>query len=670
MKSFKLFFVCVLALMGAFGISAYSHAASDITVVTPTERAIYQRNNANVAQMNIAVTYSGDADVQAQLTKGTDTLCDWTSLTSQDGTNYQGVLADVPAGGWYQLTIKVLDKATGAELAKKTIEKVGVGEVFITGGQSNSCNFGGAKTVAKEDIVSAYNVTKKQWQHCEDSQPSNSGFNTGNEGGSAWPSMGDALVAKIGVPVGFVSTGVGSAKIEELRTKHYFAIRDAINALRPYGCRAFLLHQGEADTPSTSRDAYLASLKKLIAQTREDAGYNLNWMIAQVSYAWSNYKDTKKMDSMKATQRAACNGYDIFVGPTTDDLQGEYRRKQDNLHLSEIGLIEHGKRWADEVYAKMMQTYSVYPSENIAHGKVILEQNDYYAGDVVKVTLQPDEGYYFKVGSLKANDQVVSSPDSSFRMRAFNTYVSAEFVTKEALTQALNADIAQAESINLDIYEEDSRAALSTALQEAKEIAANPQALPEEIQQAAQKIEAAKEQLVLKLVPTPTPAPTKTPKPTATATATPTAVPTETPVAESPEPTKTPYISTTMPPISYPKKGTKVTKGNLRFVITKATSQKKTVSVHSLTKKTATKVTIPKTITYEGMKYAITGIEKKAFYQAKKLKNVTIQSTTITSIGSKAFAKANKNLIIRVPSSKKKAYKKLLKGKGVYKLIK
>ena len=81
-------------------------------------------------------------------------------------------------------------------------------------------------------------------------------------------------------------------------------------------------------------------------------------------------------------------------------------------------------------------------------------------------------------------------------------------------------------------------------------------------------------------------------------------------------------------------------------------------------------VVIPSSITVEGKEYAVTSIEKKAFYQAKKLKNVTIQSTTITSIGSKAFAKANKNLIIRVPSSKKKAYKKLLKGKGVYKLIK
>ena len=44
---------------------------------------------------------------------------------------------------------------------------------------------------------------------------------------------------------------------------------------------------------------YLASLQQLIAQTREDAGYNLNWCIAQVSYAWSNYNNTKKMESMK-----------------------------------------------------------------------------------------------------------------------------------------------------------------------------------------------------------------------------------------------------------------------------------------------------------------------------------------------------------------------------------
>lgn len=87
-----------------------------------------------------------------------------------------------------------------------------------------------------------------------------------------------------------------------------------------------------------SSEKYLASLQQLIAQTREDAGYNLNWCIAQVSYAWSNYNNTKKMESMKETQRAACNDETIFVGPTTDDLQGEYRHT-DNLHLSKLGLL-------------------------------------------------------------------------------------------------------------------------------------------------------------------------------------------------------------------------------------------------------------------------------------------------------------------------------------------
>ena len=38
--------------------------------------------------------------------------------------------------------------------------------------------------------------------------------------------------------------------------------------------------RGEADTDGTNREKYLASLQQLIAQTRENAGYNLNWCIA------------------------------------------------------------------------------------------------------------------------------------------------------------------------------------------------------------------------------------------------------------------------------------------------------------------------------------------------------------------------------------------------------
>lgn len=657
LKSAKKIVFSAALLLGMLAFPSVIHAADNIDVTIPTERAIYQRDNENKAQINVTVQYNGKGTVQAQVMKNGDELSEWISLTKGEGTTYSGTIANIPGGGWYQLAVKAVDSSSETELARATVEKFGVGEVFITGGQSNSCNFGGAKTTAKEDIVSAYNPNTKSWQHCEDSQPSMSGYNTGNEGGSAWPSMGDALVAKIGVPVGFVSTGVGSAKIEELRVKHYAAIRSAITDLKPYGYRAFLLHQGEADTPGTKRDAYLQSLQGLIAQTREDAGYDLNWVIAQVSYAWSNYNDTKKMESMKETQRAACNDYNIFVGPTTDDLQGEYRRPEDNLHLSEKGLIEHGKRWADVVYEKMLSSHEVVCDESLHNGTFVTEKAAYYAGDTVSVSAVPNDGYYLKMGTFQVYGQPGAVDGTSFTMHAEKAVLSAEFVTYDELANALRTDLAQAESINLELYDDASKTVLASAIQTAKQVSVNGAATAEEIQRASVALLTAKAGLVEKEVTEPSPTPGNTPIPQGTP------LPSGTPVpAVSPTPTSNP-VSTVDPVL--PKKGTVIKKGALKYTITSSTQKMKTVSVKLLTNKKKTSVIIPKTISYKGHTYKVTEIGKKAFYQAKKLKTVKISSTTIKKIGKDAFKKVNAKIRIKVPSSKLKSYKKLLKGKGL-----
>lgn len=642
--------VITMAMMAGICFAPQSgKAAEKLEVKIPTERAIYQRDNNNYANVKVSIEYSGTGEVSAKLYDGDKELGKTAVLTKGEGNTYEGSIANVPGGGWYTLIVNA-----GSE--SKTVEKVGVGEVFITGGQSNSCNFGGEKTTAQSDLVSAYNPNTNTWQHCEDSQPSESGFNTGNGGGSAWPSMGDALTQKTGVPVGFVSTGVGSAKIEELRTKHYFAIKNAINDLKPYGYRAFLLHQGEADTDGTKREKYLASLQQLIAQTREDAGYNLNWCIAQVSYAWSNYNNTKKMESMKETQRAACNDETIFVGPTTDDLQGEYRHT-DNLHLSKLGLIEHGKRWADVVYNKMITAYEVSMDTNTKHGQISGEKSTYHAGDIVKVSVKADEGYYLKIGSFKVNGKQEALDGSSFVMHAENAVMTGEFVTIDELVGFLKDELDKAKKIDAAKYEEVSATALKNAILAGEQAIITPAVTGEQVQKCTVGLMTAQTSLVEKSVPDATP----TPLPTATPTAAPT---------EAPKQTEEPGVSQPVAGIpaaktKLPKKGTIIKKGGVKYVITTSSAKVKTVSVLGVANKTKKSITIAKTVSYKGYQYAVTGICKKAFYKMSKLKKIKVLSTKITKVGKQAFKKTNDKLKIQVPKKKLKKYRKLFQGKGL-----
>lgn len=99
-------------------------------------------------------------------------------------------------------------------------------------------------------------------------------------------------------------------------------------------------------------------------------------------------------------------------------------------------------------------------------------------------------------------------------------------------------------------------------------------------------------------------------------------------------------------------------------------------------------VTIPDTVTIDGVKYNVTSIAKNAFKGnkklskvtigknvtkiganafngCKKLKTVTIKSEKLKSVGKNAFKGIKSKATIKVPKKKMKAYKKMLKKRGV-----
>lgn len=138
------------------------------------------------------------------------------------------------------------------------------------------------------------------------------------------------------------------------------------------------------------------------------------------------------------------------------------------------------------------------------------------------------------------------------------------------------------------------------------------------------------------------------------------------------------------------KKGTKLIVGTNTFVVTNVKA--KTVSYKGTKNKKAAKITIPATVKSGNQVYKVTAIAdnafknnkkiktvvvgknvrtigKKAFYGCKNLKKITVQSSIIKKVGAKAFKGINKKAVIKVPSKKYKAYKKVFKGKGQAKTV-
>ena len=260
---------CSPILLGVLCVAIVARsAAGAITLSDPTGRAIYQRNRANLANVVVAGTYSGRADrIEARAVTRTGyggANTDWTPIVSAPRGGAFSATLPVPAG-WYDIEVR---QVKGNAVVETTaVQRVGIGEVFITAGQSNAGCFGSPKQSPDDDRVSAYNINTGSWQIANDPQPGVSAVSWGiGTGGSPWPKMGDLLAAKYNVPIGIVAVAVGGSGISQWQpntsTDYYDnCLYAAISGLYKTGFRAILWHQGETDSYwGTSASQYAASL--------------------------------------------------------------------------------------------------------------------------------------------------------------------------------------------------------------------------------------------------------------------------------------------------------------------------------------------------------------------------------------------------------------------------
>jgi len=241
----------------------------------------------------------------------------------------------VAAGGWYQLQVRAYRRDVA--VAQKTVRKVGVGEVFVVCGQSNSANYGKPPQHPKDDRVAAFIGTG--WQHGDDPQPLATG-----KGGSPWPAMGDGLVKLLKVPVAYSSCGVGGTRADQWLPggKLYPRLQRVLEALGPHGARAVLWHQSESDAAAnTDSRVYRDRMEKIIKQSQKDAGYPIPWVVAGVSYL--PFLTGEQMDRTREGQRMLWEDHLALRGPETDSLLTVYRH--DTVHFNAEGLRLHGERW-------------------------------------------------------------------------------------------------------------------------------------------------------------------------------------------------------------------------------------------------------------------------------------------------------------------------------------
>ncbi len=370
-----------------------SAPASDLD--SPLDWQVSQRNAQGSAEITVAGNYSaetGIVEAKTELAAGQrGKAANWTVVAQgpqlKNG-KFSGSLK-LAAGGWYTLKVRFRKSADDQTvLGESVVEHLGVGEVFVVAGQSNSANYGEEKQTTKTGSVAAFDGHR--WQLANDPQPGASGGS-----GSFMPPFGDTIAEKFKMPVGFVACGIGATSVREWLPKGtkfpnpptltgrvqkipsgeweskgqaFDMLAARMKQLGPNGFRAVLWHQGESDANQADPQCtlpgnlYRQYLEQVIKDSRRQIGWDAPWFVALVSY---HTPGDEASPEIRAAQKGLWENGIALEGPDSDALKGDLRENHGRgVHFSGAGLREHAARWVEKVEPWLEGQSATSTSEN------------------------------------------------------------------------------------------------------------------------------------------------------------------------------------------------------------------------------------------------------------------------------------------------------------------
>lgn len=340
-------------------VSLSFSSIAQLQISHPMARLVAQRGSDNTGRLYVAGRLTGAADrIEARLTPvsaGQGSATTWQTIqTNPQNGIFLGYLTGT--GGWYVLTVRVVINNTVTE--QSSVQPVGIGEVFITAGQSNArgLSSGDNDLGTATDRVNAIDSINHYYPPGPGKQLVSSGdpspvpvykaLTAGKrvfpmaESSWGWGELGDYIVNRYNVPVAFYVTGWDGSTIDNWQKTAngiptcnvYNCTENWVNE-QPYtnlknmlqyygsmaGVRAILWHQGEAEGDVAQADIpqYANRLRDVVQRTRQDFGNRpVPWVIARASF-----NGTKTTPAVVAQQEAAVDASSqLFQGPLNDTI--------------------------------------------------------------------------------------------------------------------------------------------------------------------------------------------------------------------------------------------------------------------------------------------------------------------------------------------------------------
>ncbi|MCF2516122.1 sialate O-acetylesterase [Dyadobacter sp. CY351] len=331
-------------------------ANGQIILTAPANNQIVQRNLSGFASIAItAYAYRPYTSIEGRLVpiKGNvhrEKVWDFDEEQVRQGFLTASVQAET---GWYQLKISAVTE--NGDIDSISVDRVGVGEVFLVAGNSNAMGLPGLGAKSASDQVVSFNAVNKQLNAenitvapnepmrkptFEILKKDNFIFPSG-ETAWYWGELGDSISKRFKTPVLFLNAAWAAANSDSYRDaatgkdafnpyvgknwpnrQPYSNIVNTIRHLNSWlGMRAVLWSHGENDAQlKFTEQNYFNNIQTLITNARADAGYNVPWVIARNSA--SNIIKDPYLPVINAQKRlSTLKNFNTFPGPNLDTIQ-------------------------------------------------------------------------------------------------------------------------------------------------------------------------------------------------------------------------------------------------------------------------------------------------------------------------------------------------------------
>jgi sialate O-acetylesterase len=263
-----------------------------------------------------------------------DLVLSWQASEDLGQDKWKITLRDVPTGGLYRIETclnegnsRVFEWAMRGDI----IHHVGVGDIYVIAGQSNSAGYGKDPIYDPPELGVHLLKNSGNWDVASHPMNESTGTihevnrETANPGHSPYLSFAKQLKRELGYPIGLIQASLGGSPLSAWNPEEngvlYRSMINTIN-LQVGKVKGILWYQGCSDAAEGLCDTYLSRFNRMVSHLREDLkDENLPILTVQLNrlVTPSSEMTDRCWGKVREQQRQATkqiNG--VFIIPTTD----------------------------------------------------------------------------------------------------------------------------------------------------------------------------------------------------------------------------------------------------------------------------------------------------------------------------------------------------------------